>query len=56
MEKNSTILEVDAMSDNWGIKRIEMINTLQVAYELLWDAEHNNWIGEVAWDCGKFIG
>ncbi len=56
LEENLTILEVDAMSDNWGIKRIEMLNTLQVAYELLWDAEHNNWIGEVAWDCGRFIG
>ncbi|NMG60731.1 hypothetical protein E1H12_20010 [Geitlerinema sp. P-1104] len=55
-EGNLTMLKVDEMSKNWGIQRREMINTLQVAYELLWDAEENNWIGEVAWNSGEFIG
>lgn len=51
-----TIAQLDKMARHWGVLSGQFINTLSLAYMLLWDAENDNWLGGSDWDGGEFRG
>lgn len=52
----STKIQLEKMAKNWNVSVERFINTVLVAYELLWDAEENGWLGISDWDGGEFKG
>jgi hypothetical protein len=48
-----TIETLNIMAQHWMIPVDKFINTLSVAYYLLWDAEDNGWINSSWWESGE---
>lgn len=44
------------MAKHWAVSQCKFINTLMIAGDLLWDAEHEGWIDFSQWEGGEFTG
>ncbi|MBD2510239.1 hypothetical protein H6G91_23595 [Nostoc muscorum FACHB-395] len=51
-----TKVQLDKMAKHWEIPIQRFINTLLLAYMLLWDAEDDGWLDGSDWDGGNFGG
>jgi hypothetical protein len=51
-----TKVQLDKMAKHWVIPVERFINTLLLAYMLLWDAEDDGWLDGSDWDGGDFRG
>ncbi|MEI6442872.1 MAG: hypothetical protein WCO29_07040 [Nostocales cyanobacterium ELA583] len=51
-----TIETLNIMAKHWMIPVDKFINTLLLAYYLLWDAEDDGWIDGSWWEGGEFKG
>ncbi|MDZ8089917.1 MAG: hypothetical protein RMY16_30850 [Nostoc sp. DedQUE12b] len=51
-----TKVQLDKMAKHWEIPVERFINTLLLAYMLLWDAEDDGWLDGSDWDGGDFGG
>lgn len=47
-----TVKQLNIMAKHWGVSVEQFINTLLLAFELLFDAEENNWLGSSMWEGG----
>jgi len=62
-EKMNDLVELESnfpdyivnMAKHWKITTPKFITTLQIAYDFLFEADKNNWIGISGWDGGEFI-
>lgn len=46
---------VEKMAIHWNVSTQKFTKTLEVAYDLLFDAEENDWISSSGWECGEFL-
>ncbi|MBD2678775.1 MULTISPECIES: hypothetical protein [Nostoc] len=53
---SATKVQLDKMARHWEISVERFINTLLVAYMLLWDAKDDNWLDGSDWNGGDFTG
>ncbi|MDZ8186081.1 MAG: hypothetical protein RMX96_14665 [Nostoc sp. ChiSLP02] len=56
LSNSATKVQLDKMARHWKISVERFINTLLVAYILLWDAEDDNWLDGSDWNGGDFKG
>ncbi|MEH2161983.1 MAG: hypothetical protein V7K38_13285 [Nostoc sp.] len=49
-----TKVQLDKMARHWEIPVERFVNTLLVAYMLLWDAEDDDWLDDSDWNGGDF--
>ncbi len=47
---------LNLMAKHWAVSPSQFINTLMIAGELLWDAEHERWLDFSWWEGGEFTG
>ncbi len=45
-----------SMAKHWEISQCKFVNTLMIAGELLWDAEHEGWLDFSRWEGREFTG
>lgn len=48
--------DLNSMAKHWEISPSQFINTLMIAGDLLWDAEHEGQLDFSLWENGEFKG